>query len=173
MSTPAPTKAALCATAAILVISLAVFLAAPEPEIEPRFAGWFLLVFTLLFAVRVAGQLVVVLHAPSWLPPMESGQWNLMPYRFLLPIQLVFLAVMGWLVASFLAESGPPIEPQPAFGWFVIGFSALYAAAMFVRYVVRMRRRPGERWFGGAIPIVFHCVLAGFLFVFGSYHASH
>ena len=29
-------------------------------------------------------------------------------------------------------------------------------AAMVVRYAVRMRRRPGERWFGGAIPIVFH-----------------
>lgn len=173
MSTPAPTKAVLGLTVATVVVALAVFLAAREPEIEPRFAGWFLLVFMLLFALRVAGQLVVVLRSPRWLPPMESGQWNLMPYRLLLPIQLVFLAVMGWLVASFLAESGPPTEPRPAFGWLVVGFSALYAATMIVRYVVRMRRRPGERWFGGAIPIVFHWVLAGFLFVFGSYHASH
>lgn len=171
MSTPAPTKAALCATVAILVVALAMFLAAREPEIGPRFAGWFLLVFTLLFAVRVAGQLVVVLRAPHWLPPAESGQWNLMPYRLLLPIQLVFLAVMAWLGASFLAESGPPTEP--AFGWFVIGLSFVYATATAVRYVVRLRRRPGERWFGGAIPIVFHWVLAAFLFVFGSYHASH
>jgi hypothetical protein len=173
VSTPAPTKALLSLTVAILVVALVVFLAAREPEIEPRFAGWFLLVFTLLFAARVAGQLAVVLRAPRWLPPMESGQWNLMPYRLLLPIQLVFLVVMGWLVASFLAEPGPPTEPEPVFGWFVIGFSAVYAATMLVRYVVRMRRRPGERWFGGAIPIVFHWVLAGFLFVFGSYHASH
>jgi uncharacterized protein len=42
---------------------------------------------------------------------------------------------------------------------------------MAVRYAVRMARRPGERWFGGAIPIVFHCVLAAWLFVFGSFHA--
>lgn len=173
MTTPAPTKAVLCATVATLVASLAVFLVAREPEIDPRFAGWFLLLFALLFAVRVVGQLVVVLRAPRWLPPMESGQWNLMPYRLLLPIQVVFLGVMAWLVAGFLAESGPPQEPKPAFGWFVIAFSAVYAAAMLVRYVVRMRRRPGERWFGGAIPIVFHWVLASFLFVFGSYHASH
>jgi uncharacterized protein len=173
MTTPAPTKALLSVTVAILVTALVVFLVAREPEINARFAGWFLLVFTLLFAVRVAGQLAVVLRAPRWLPPMESGQWNLMPYRLLLPIQLVFLVVMGWLVASFLAESGPPTEPEPAFGWVVIGFSVVYATAMVVRYVVRMRRRPGERWFGGAIPIVFHWVLAGFLFVFGSYHASH
>jgi uncharacterized protein len=173
VSVPAPTKVALSATLAIVVVALVVFLGAAEPEVEPRFAGWFLLVFTLLFAARVAGQLVVVLRAPRWLPRMESGQWNLMPYRLLLPIQVVFLAVMGWLVASFLAETGPPTEPEPALGRFVIGFSAVYAGAMVVRYIVRMRRRPGERWFGGAIPIVFHWVLAGFLFVFGSYHASH
>jgi hypothetical protein len=44
---------------------------------------------------------------------------------------------------------------------------------MVVRYVVRMARRPGQRWFGGAIPIVFHIVLSSWLFVFGSFHASH
>lgn len=173
MSVPAPTKAALSATVATTAAAIVLFLGGRSSEIEPRFAGWFLLLLAVLFAIRVAGQLVVVLRAPAWLPPMESGQWNLMPYRFLLPIQLFFLAVMGWLVASFLAESGPPTEPAPAFGWFVIGFSAVYAGSMIVRYVVRMRRRPGERWFGGAIPIVFHWVLAAFLFVFGSYHASH
>jgi uncharacterized protein len=173
MSTPPFTRTALAATVAILVAALAAFLAGRDGEIESRFTGWFLLLFTLLFAARVAGQLLVVLRAPRWLPPMESGQWNLMPYRLLLPIQLVFLAVMGWIVASFLTESGPPTEPAPAFGWFVIGFSLVYAGAMAVRYVLRMRRHPGQRWFGGAIPIVFHWVLAGFLFVFGSYHASH
>lgn len=173
MSAPAPTKATLSVTVATTAAALALFLGGRSSEIEPRFAGWFLLLFTLLFATRVAGQLIVLLGAPRWLPPMESGQWNLMPYRLLLPIQLVFLAVMSWLVASFLAESGPATEPAPAFGWFVIGVSAVYAATMIVRYVVRMQRRPEERWFGGAIPIVFHWVLAAFLFVFGSYHASH
>jgi uncharacterized protein len=173
VSTPLPTKAALSTTVATTAVALAVFLGGGTTEIDSRFAGWFLLLFTALFATRVVGQLIVVLHAPSWLPPMESGQWNLMPYRLLLPVQLVFLAVMGWLVVSFLTDSGPPTEPKPALGWFVIGFSAVYAATMIVRYVVRMQRRPEERWFGGAIPIVFHWVLAAFLFVFGSYHASH
>jgi hypothetical protein len=44
---------------------------------------------------------------------------------------------------------------------------------MAVRYVVRMGRQPDQRWFGGTIPIVFHWVLASFLFVLGSFHASH
>jgi len=43
---------------------------------------------------------------------------------------------------------------------------------MASRYVVRMYRRPGERWFGGTIPIVFHFVLAAFLFTWGKYHVS-
>jgi hypothetical protein len=43
---------------------------------------------------------------------------------------------------------------------------------MAVRYAVRMYRRPGERWFGGAIPIVFHFVLAAFLFAWGKYNVS-
>jgi hypothetical protein len=33
-----------------------------------------------------------------------------------------------------------------------------------------MRRRPGQRWFGGAIPIVFHWVLAAFLLVYAVYN---
>ena len=43
---------------------------------------------------------------------------------------------------------------------------------MVVRYGVRMRRRPEARWFGGAVPIVFHLVLAAFLFTWGRYNVS-
>ena len=44
-----------------------------------------------------------------------------------------------------------------------------YAIAMIVRYVVRMRHHPEARWTGQTIPIVFHLVLATWLFVLGSY----
>jgi hypothetical protein len=47
----------------------------------------------------------------------------------------------------------------------------LYWAAMAIRYAVRMTRRPEARWLGGAIPIVFHCVLAAFLLVLGTVNA--
>ena len=52
-------------------------------------------------------------------------------------------------------------------------FAYVYAGSMLARYAVRMSRRPGERWFGGTIPIVFHLVLAAYLYVFGSFHASY
>ena len=83
-ATPRATKLALSATVAATVAAMVVFAgAARDGELEPRLAGWFLLLFGALFVVRVAGQLVVVLRAPTWLPPME--QWILLPYRLLLP----------------------------------------------------------------------------------------
>ncbi len=170
--TPRPARIAIVATFGVTVGAVAVFLGNfTGEEVAPRAAGWFLLLFALLFSVRVAGQIVVVRRAPAWLPPM--AQWNLLPYRFLLPIQLVFLGVMTWLLWEFLRGSGVATEPAPGFGRFLIGVSAVYAAAMAIRYAVRMRRRPQERWLGGTIPIVFHWVLAAFLLVLGTYHASH
>jgi hypothetical protein len=128
----------------------------------------YLLVFTLLFVLRVVGQLAVLLRAPAWLPPMH--QWHLMPYRLLLPIQIGFIALMALILVSLFRGSGPLAVANPPFGRFLIGFSFVYAGVMALRYVVRMYRRPGERWFGGAIPIVFHFVLAAFLFTWGKYH---
>jgi hypothetical protein len=55
----------------------------------------------------------------------------------------------------------------------MLWFAVVYAVAMAVRYVVRMTRRPAQRWFGGTIPIVFHWVLASFVAVLGSFHASY
>jgi hypothetical protein len=90
----------------------------------------------------------------------------------LLPIQLVFVAVMVAIPGLLARGEGAVAEPHRPFGAFLIGLSALYAGSMVVRYAVRMRRRPEERWFGGAIPIVFHLVLAAFVFTWGSYNAQ-
>ena len=169
---PAPTKAALVATVAVAAVALAVFSGpAAEGAVDARTAAWFLLLFTVLFVVRVVGQVAVVLWAPRWLAPMHH--WNLMPYRLLLPIQLVFVAVMAWLVHDFLQRGGVLVTPRPGFGEGVRWFSYAYAAGMAIRYAVRMGRRAEQRWFGGTIPIAFHFVLAAFLYVFGTYHASH
>jgi hypothetical protein len=99
-------------------------------------------------------------------------EWNLMPYRALLPIQLAILAVMGVIEVGLFRESGPLAGREQWLGRFLLGFSVVYAAAMAVRYVVRMRRRPEARWFGGTIPIVFHVVLAAFVLTWGRYHVS-
>jgi hypothetical protein len=170
--TPAATKSGLVAVLVVTLTALAAFLwLRPDERIDPRFAGWFLWLFSGLFLVRVVGQLVVRWRAPRWLPPME--QWNLTPYQLLLPSQLIILAVMAWIDASFSAGAGLPVTPRPAFGWVVLAFAAVYAGAMVARYVVRMAQRPEERWFGGTIPIVFHWVLAAYLVVYGAYDVSY
>ena len=156
--------AALCITAAITAAVVG------RPELGPRDTAAYLLILSVLFLVRVAGQVAVVLRAPSWLPPM--GQWHLMPYRLLLPIQIGFLALMALIEIGFFRAWWSLVDREPTFGRFLIGFSFVYAGAMVLRYAVRMHRRPGERWFGGAIPIVFHFVLAAFLFTLGKYHVA-
>jgi len=169
--TPSPTKIALVgvlaatagAFAAIVQLQLAGTLSADE--LAPIL--WLL---TALFAIRVTGQVLVALRGPAWLPPMD--EWNLVPYHILVPVQLVILGVMTWIDASFSADAGPPVDRTAAFGWALIALSAIYAGAMAVRYAVRMRRRPEARWFGGTIPIVFHLVLATYLYSLGSFHVG-
>jgi hypothetical protein len=101
-----------------------------------------------------------------------DGRLEPMPYRLLFPAQLVILGVMTWIDASFSASSGPPVSRHEWFDWALVVFSAIYAGAMATRYAVRMRRRPASRWFGGTIPIVFHLVLATYLYSLGSFHVG-
>jgi uncharacterized protein len=168
-ATPRATKVLLVGVLATACTATAWYLLA-APADDPRAAGRVLLLLTVLFLGRVIGQVAVALRAPSWLPPMS--QWNLLPYRYLLPIQLVFLSVMGVVCAPFLdgSDDGALTTPRTAVGAAVVVVSGAYAGAMVIRYVVRMRRRPEQRWFGGTIPIVFHWVLAAFLLVYGVYN---
>lgn len=169
-TTPMATRVLLIATLTISFVALMMFRLGPTDVHDPRDLAPTLWLFTGLFVLRVAGQVLVALRAPRWLPPM--GQWNLLPYRILLPIQLVFIAVMVWLNISFAEGSNPVTESRMALGFFSIGLSAIYAAAMAIRYVVRMRRRTDQRWFGGTIPIVFHFVLASYVYALGSFYAA-
>ncbi len=170
-STPAPTKVGLVVTLAATGVAIAVFVAERSATVTPGFAAPFLWIFSFLFLVRVVGQLVVRLRRPAWLPPTD--EWNLSPYLLLLPAQIGILALMALIDISFSLGRGAPVHPHPRFGDGVLAFAYLYAGVMAVRYAVRMRRRPAERWFGGTIPIVFHFVLAAYLYVFGWFHASH
>jgi hypothetical protein len=157
LSTPRPTAIALGATLAATAFAVAAFLSGDRQS--PRACLAFL---TALFAVRVVGQFAAVARAPSWLPPTE--EWNLLPYRLLVPLQIALLVLMGALTTGTFA-AGPGAHGALAV------VALLYWAAMAIRYAVRMTRRPEARWLGGAIPIVFHCVLAAFLLVLATANA--
>ena len=159
-STPRTTAAALVTALAVTVAALARFLVEGHEHDDARA---YLLLFGALFVLRVAGQVAVIAFRPAWLPP--AGAWNLLPYRLLLPTQLVLIGLIGAIVAGRIALTGEAAEA-------LVVFAIVYWLVMGVRYAVRMTRRPDQRWFGGAIPIVFHCVLAAFLFVLGTSNAD-
>ncbi len=171
-ATPQLTKALLTTTVAATVAGLVGFTQACQSSaIDPKLAAGYLWFYSGLFLLRVAGQLVVRTRRPAWLPSDEA--WNLTPYRLLLPVQLTILALMVWINVDLSRGSGFWATPKPDFGQAMLWFAYAYAAAMLVRYLVRMMRRREQRWFGGAIPIVFHLVLASYLYVLGSFHASY
>ena len=123
-----------------------------------------------LFLLRVVGQVVVATAAPRWLPPIARWYSGLMPYRYLLPTQIVFLVVMTAMTVS-VARGAPPLGARPAgAGTWLVWASYVYALGMVVRSIRYIRAAPERR--GVLIPIVFHFVLAAFLFTYGSYLAS-
>lgn len=146
--------------------------ASPRTVTNPAAVSYWLWMFTLLLAGRVIGQVVVVLWAPRWLPPMEQWQSGLLPYPVLLAGQAVVLVLMVSVSIDFAAGAGYWLEPHPRLGAAAVLWSCLYALAMAVRYVVRMRCRPDQRWTGGTIPIVFHTIVAAFQWTFGIYHVT-
>ena len=132
-----------------------------------------LLACTVLLYFRVAGQVIVVLRAPRWLPPMNQWQSGLLPYPVLLLGQVIVLTFMTWIAVDFVRGYGRFVEPRwPNAGTIFIWIGRLYFAGMVVRYVIWMWRRPDQRWFGGTIPIIFHSVVAAFVYAFGRYHAN-
>jgi len=128
--------------------------------------------FTALLFGRVLGQLVVARYAPRWLPPFAQWQSGLVPYPVLLVCQTVVLTLMVWISVDFSRGAGFWITPRPRLGLAALVWSYLYFAAMMARYVIRMVRRPDQRWLGGTIPIIFHSIVAAFQWTFGRYHAS-
>ena len=124
---------------------------------------------TTLFCLRVLGQYVVSSRSPAWLPPMSEWYSGLISYRRLLAIQLTITTLMWAVVVGVGIGLPGPSAPDPTIGTICLAIAWPYALAMIARYILRMWRHPDARWTGGTIPIVFHVVLATWLFVLGSY----
>jgi len=108
-----------------------------------------LTILLLLFILRVLGQIVVVLFAPPWLPPMEAWYSGLLSYPLLLPSQIIIIGLMIWMI-----RRPPPQRRAP-----IIVFATIYALGMIIRYAILRTHE---------IPVFFHLVLATFLFVYAT-----
>jgi hypothetical protein len=124
-----------------------------------------LAILLALFVGRVVGQILAATVAPRWLPPMARWYSGVLPYRYLLPVQIVFIAVMCAMIAGVASGKGSLGTRNPDVGRWIIWASYLYALGMVVRSVRYATAPPEKR--GVLIPIVFHFVLAAFLYVYG------
>lgn len=120
-----------------------------------------------LFALRVVGQVIVMLWGPRWLPPPEQWFSGLIAYPYLLLSQILILALMTAMILGLHPGGGPLGSPGRAVSAFCVSFSVPYYGFMIYRWVFRVLRNPSRRWFDTLIPIVLHCVLATFLLVYG------
>ena len=139
---------------------------------DPRRVAPVLWALLGLFLLRVAGQALVAFLGVRWLPPMEQWYSGLLAYPYLLPAQLVILAVFGKVCLDFGRGHGWFVVTRPWFGRQVWWFGWLYLAGMIARYPLQMALHPEDRWLGRTIPIVFHWVLASFLLVFARFHRA-
>ena len=110
---------------------------------------------TLLFAARVAGQVLVAFLGVPWLPPMERWYSGLLPYPILLPIQLAILAGQATLDIAVWAGRASFVRPRPQTARALRWLSYAYAASMVIRYALTRSH---------LIPVAFHLVLAAYLF---------
>ena len=140
---------------------------------DPRAYAVALWLLAALFFLRVLGQVLVAFAHVGWLPAMGEWYSGLLPYPLLLPAQILILTVMLKIGLDFSRGAGWSVVPRPRLAPWLVGFSAVYFAVMVIRYVLTMALHPERRWLGtGTIPVVFHWVLAGYLFTLGRFHSA-
>jgi hypothetical protein len=102
----------------------------------------------------------VAFGGAQWLPPMQAWYSGLMPYEYLLPAQILLIALMTWICIDFTRRRGPFYAPRALFATWWFWFGWVYLGAMLAR----------AAWFGLSIPAVFHWVLAAFMLAVGFSH---
>ena len=117
-----------------------------------------LVVLTVLFGIRVAGQALVVFFDVGWLPPMDAWYSGLLPYPILFPVQMAILILQSVIDRGVWRDRGFFARSRPRAGRRLQGLACVYALSMVVRYAVTLSH---------PIPIVFHWVLAAYLFTLG------
>ena len=137
------------------------------PRVEPVL--WVLLG---LFCTRVLGQVLVAFFDVTFLPPMEQWFSGLLAYPYLLTSQILIIGLLIKVCTDLSRGTGFFARSRPLFAQGALYFGYVYLAAMVLRYIARMSLYPEERWFGGAIPIVFHWVLASYVILFGRAHRA-
>jgi hypothetical protein len=133
--------------------------------VRERIRVTLLLLALFLFFARVIGQVQVLLLEPDWLPPMVAWYSGLLPYPVLLPMQILLLMFMTLVASDHVRGRGFFWPSRNPVRLGLRAFAAIYASAMAIRLIVAMTVAPHELLASGVIPVVFHWVLAGFIWL--------
>jgi len=122
---------------------------------------------TSLFTVRVLGQAVQHWAPQPFLPPFSQFQGSSLPYGLLLSVQLVILALMGFV--SWRVQTGKFV-PSLRAGMVLEWLGGIYMAGSLTRIAVGLAVPAAPDWFRTWIPAIFHIVLAGFVLTLAAHH---
>ena len=126
-----------------------------------------------VFILRVIGQMCVAVGWQGFLPPMNEWYSGLIPYPGLIVSQVLIIVLYGKVCLDFSRGEGFFATPRRGLGQGLLIFGSIYLVVMIIRYVLRMWLHPEARWFGGAIPIFLHWVLATFILIVGNFHRKY
>jgi hypothetical protein len=128
--------------------------------------AWILWTLSALFLLRVLGQVLVEFLHVRFLPPSPEWFSGLLPYPLLLPVQIAILVLMARINGRVTLRQGFFTRAHPRLGRVLLIGSIVYVAVMVARYFISGHAHPERRfWPPGSIPIVFHFVLAAYLYV--------
>ena len=121
-----------------------------------------------IFALRVIGQIEVVLLSPAALPPFRAWESGLIPYSLLLPIQILLIVWMALAAADQWRGAGYFCVTQQRTRRRLKIFAGLYFAVMLLRLVITALRPPHTLLDRGLIPVIAHWDLAAFIWLTAS-----
>jgi hypothetical protein len=144
-----------------------------DKEIRRKYAT-ILWILSGLFLARVLGQILVAFFNVNFLPPMPEWYSGLLSYPLLLPTQIVIFYVMYRINTGIMQENHYLLKRRKRLGYFLHWSSIVYAVFMVGRYFIAGTLNPERRWLPpGIIPIVFHWVLAGYLWTLSRLTLRH
>ncbi|MES2983958.1 MAG: sterol desaturase family protein [Pseudomonadota bacterium] len=142
----------------------------PHPETSRKTAYLAVLGFlTLLFAVRVVGQLIQYVNPTDILPPFAAWQGSAIAYPALLALQILILTACG--IAMCAIHSGR-VLPNPAIARWLYVLALPYFLVMLLRLLLGLGPLHEVSWFAAGIPALFHLVLAAILVTLAHYHSN-
>lgn len=148
----------------------------PESQLScnkknPAYAAYVVILWSLslLFFLRVIGQLIQQFNSVAWLPQLEAWQGSSLPYGFLLSSQLIILAVMLRVTRQHASAC---VQKNSSKGKWLLAFGVLYFAGMTGRLLIGITNLSMHPWFHKFIPAFFHLVLAIFVLLLAAYHLN-